>query len=90
MGCNQQQFPLLDPSISNISNFYREQCVFVTGGTGFLGKVLVEKLLRSCPGIETIYLLIRPKKDQDVHARLTQEFHNHVVSNSCYIHCITV
>ncbi|KAG4068112.1 hypothetical protein HA402_001537 [Bradysia odoriphaga] len=47
-----------------------ERCVFITGGTGFVGKVLVEKLLRSCPEIETIYLLMRPKRGQDVAARL--------------------
>lgn len=35
-----------------------------------MGKVLVEKLLRSCPGIKNIYLLIRPKKGQETAARL--------------------
>ncbi|XP_044729537.1 fatty acyl-CoA reductase 1-like [Chrysoperla carnea] len=28
-----------------------------------MGKVLVEKLLRTCPGIKKMYLLVRPKKD---------------------------
>lgn len=30
----------------------------------------MEKLLRSCRGINKIYLLIRPKRDQDINARL--------------------
>lgn len=77
---HQQQFPLMDPIISNINEFYRDRCVFVTGGTGFLGKVLVEKLLRSCTHLKSIYLLIRPKNDQDVQDRLTQEFYEHIVS----------
>lgn len=53
-----------------ISQFYTDRSVFITGGTGFMGKVLVEKLLRSCTGIKNIYLLIRPKRGQEVAARL--------------------
>ena len=35
-----------------------------------MGKVLVEKLLRSCPDISTIYLLVRPKKGDDPKFRI--------------------
>lgn len=55
-----------------VAEFYAEKSVFVTGGTGFMGKVLVEKLLRSCPKIKKIYLLMRPKRGQDVASRLTE------------------
>jgi len=34
----------------------------ITGSTGFLGKVLLHKLLWECHHIQKIYLLIRPKK----------------------------
>lgn len=27
-------------------NYYRDKVIFVTGGTGFLGQIYVEKLLR--------------------------------------------
>uniref|UniRef100_A0A1B0ARC3 Fatty acyl-CoA reductase n=1 Tax=Glossina palpalis gambiensis TaxID=67801 RepID=A0A1B0ARC3_9MUSC len=55
-----------------IPQFYAGRSVFITGGTGFMGKVLVEKLLRSCPDIKNIYLLIRPKRGQDVSDRLNE------------------
>lgn len=43
-----------------------------------MGKVLVEKILRSCPGIERIYLLMRPAKGQSVEVRLQELIHNQV------------
>ncbi|CAK9799512.1 Putative fatty acyl-CoA reductase CG5065 [Anthophora plagiata] len=56
----------------SIAAFYAGQSIFVTGGTGFLGKVLIEKLLRSCPDIKEIFLLMRPKKGQSIDERLRQ------------------
>lgn len=57
---------------TSVKDFYRGRSIFITGGTGFMGKVLVEKLLRSCPGIKNIYLLMRPKKGQNVQQRLDE------------------
>ncbi|KAK7794043.1 hypothetical protein R5R35_012987 [Gryllus longicercus] len=54
----------------SVADFYAGKSVFVTGATGFLGKLLVEKLLWSCPGIEKIFLLIRRKGNEDEESRL--------------------
>lgn len=62
--------PLTNPG--SVGEFYNGKTVFITGGTGFMGKVLLEKLLRSCSGVSKIYLLIRPKKGQDAQERLQQ------------------
>ncbi|XP_055610155.1 putative fatty acyl-CoA reductase CG5065 [Uranotaenia lowii] len=56
----------------SVAEFYHGRSIFITGGTGFMGKVLIEKLLRSCPGIKQIFILIRPKRGQDIAARLTE------------------
>ncbi|XP_044735153.1 fatty acyl-CoA reductase wat-like [Chrysoperla carnea] len=57
-----------------IQKFFSGSTIFITGGTGFLGKILVEKLLRSCPNLKTIYLLVRPKKGKDMNTRLEEIF----------------
>jgi fatty acyl-CoA reductase len=57
---------------SPVRDFFREKNIFITGVTGFLGMALVEKLLRVCPDVGTVYVLIRPKKGKEVSARLEE------------------
>ncbi|XP_058977912.1 fatty acyl-CoA reductase wat-like [Musca domestica] len=54
----------------SIVNFYKDQEILVTGGTGFIGKVLIEKILRSLPTISKLYVLIRAKKNKTAEERL--------------------
>ncbi|XP_023328796.1 putative fatty acyl-CoA reductase CG5065 isoform X1 [Eurytemora carolleeae] len=54
---------------SPVAQFYENRVIFITGSTGFMGKVLVEKLLRST-SVKKIYLLIRQKKGVATQARL--------------------
>ena len=53
---------------SPICDYLRDKTVFVTGGLGFLGKLLVEKLLRC--NVKKIYLLVRDKKGKSIFERL--------------------
>lgn len=52
--------------------------ILVTGATGFMGKVLVEKLLRHCPKLNRLYLIIRTKKGTNPSDRI-KEFMNNAV-----------
>lgn len=48
--------------------------IFMTGASGFLGKVLLEKIMRKTPDFKKIYLLMRPKKNKDGRQRLDEMF----------------
>ncbi|KXJ72562.1 hypothetical protein RP20_CCG017698 [Aedes albopictus] len=58
-----------------IGPMYRDRHVLITGGTGFMGKALIEKLLR-CTEVAKIYLLVRTKKGKSPKARLEDMFSN--------------
>lgn len=45
----------------SITDTFKDGVVFITGSTGFLGKILVEKLLRSCD-VKIIAVIVRCKK----------------------------
>jgi fatty acyl-CoA reductase len=63
---------------SEIQQLFRGAGVFVTGGTGFLGKILLAKLLRACPDIRTIFLLMRSKKGKTQEERFAELFEGKV------------
>ncbi|XP_014681550.1 PREDICTED: fatty acyl-CoA reductase 1-like [Priapulus caudatus] len=54
----------------SIAQFYAGKNVFITGGSGFIGKCVIEKLLRTCPNVGGLYLLMRPKRDKTPEERL--------------------
>lgn len=53
-----------------ISQFYSHKDVFITGATGFLGKCLVEKLLRGIPDIGRVLILVRGKRGKTAKERV--------------------
>lgn len=56
-----------------IELFYNNSTVLVTGANGFLGSVLVEKLLR-CFEVKKIFVLMRSKAGQGVEKRMRSFF----------------
>lgn len=60
--------------LPGIADFYSHKDVFITGATGFLGKCLVEKLLRSVPDLGQVMILIRPKRGKTVQERVDSIF----------------
>lgn len=70
-----------------IPEWFRDRNVLVTGATGFVGKVLVSKLLLTCPEIGNIFILIREKKDVSPQNRLK---HLLQVRKSCLHFLITI
>ncbi|CAG9770342.1 unnamed protein product [Ceutorhynchus assimilis] len=71
---------------SDIIEFLRGKNVLITGATGFLGKLLLEKLLRCCKDIGTIYVIIRTKKGEDPRRRLKDFLNNWVFYKLSQIH----
>jgi fatty acyl-CoA reductase len=52
----------------------------LTGCTGFLGKVILEKLLRSCPDVKKIYIMVRPKRKVDPMNRVEKD----ILKSRCF------
>ncbi|XP_050339346.1 fatty acyl-CoA reductase wat-like isoform X1 [Bactrocera neohumeralis] len=65
---------MVEEKATPLQHFYEGANILITGGTGFLGKILLNKLFTSCPGIENIYILIRKKNNKDVHTRAEEIF----------------
>lgn len=62
--------------MSEIKSWYAGKNILLTGSTGFIGKVLLEKILRVLGDINTIYLILRPKKNENFEERCKSMFNN--------------
>ncbi|KAF2293673.1 hypothetical protein GH714_003979 [Hevea brasiliensis] len=60
-------------SCIGILDFLRGKNYFITGATGFVAKVLIEKILRAVPKVGRIYLLIKEKDKDAAVERLKNE-----------------
>ena len=63
-----------------LMKFYKNKHILITGATGFIGKVILYKLLDAIPDIGKIYLLIREKKGELIASRYQKE----IVQSPCF------
>lgn len=57
----------------NVAQIFRSHPILLTGGNGFLGKVVVGLLLDRFPDLQQLYLLLRPKFQLPARERFFQE-----------------
>lgn len=55
----------------SIHEHFNGGAVFITGASGYVGALVLEKLLR-CTNIDTVYVMLRSKKNEDVQSRLNK------------------
>jgi len=72
---------------SEVAEFFRGRSIFVTGASGFMGKVLMEKLLYSCTDLRAIYILMRSKRGKTPEHRAEEMFK---IPVSFRFHCFFV
>ncbi|KAM7261594.1 hypothetical protein ACFE04_020671 [Oxalis oulophora] len=59
-----------------IVKYLKGKCFFMTGATGFLAKVLIEKILRTVPDVGKIYILVKASNKEAAMERLKNEVIN--------------
>ncbi|GMT06398.1 hypothetical protein PENTCL1PPCAC_28572, partial [Pristionchus entomophagus] len=56
-------------SMPDVNSLFAGRTVFLTGGSGFVGKVVIEKFLHAIPDVKRLYVLVRPAKGKSAHER---------------------
>ncbi|KAG5888824.1 hypothetical protein JTB14_016024 [Gonioctena quinquepunctata] len=72
---NLSTFLKMETELDRIAEIFHNRTVFITGGSGFIGKAFIEKLLRVTE-VKKIYVLIRSKKGKSPSERLNEIFNN--------------
>ncbi|XP_030750973.1 fatty acyl-CoA reductase 1-like [Sitophilus oryzae] len=66
---------------SQIKEFYNGQNILLTGGTGYFGKMIIAKLLKSTE-VKNIYLIVRAKEEIGFDKRVVIMFQEEIFSNT--------
>ncbi|CAK7329345.1 unnamed protein product [Dovyalis caffra] len=59
--------------LGSILEFLENKTILVTGATGYLAKIFVEKILRVQPNVKKFYLILRAADDKSARERLRDE-----------------
>ncbi|KAH7862348.1 hypothetical protein Vadar_003576 [Vaccinium darrowii] len=66
--------------LGSVVQFLANRNILVTGATGFLAKIFVEKILRVQPNVKKLYLLLRAPDAKSA----SQRFHNEAISKDLF------
>ncbi|XP_020204094.1 fatty acyl-CoA reductase 3-like isoform X1 [Cajanus cajan] len=66
--------------LGSILHFLQDKTILVTGSTGFLAKIFVEKILRAQPNVKKLYLLLRAKDTESA----TQRLHTEIIEKDLF------
>ncbi|XP_057456000.1 fatty acyl-CoA reductase 3-like [Lotus japonicus] len=66
--------------LGSILHFLQDKTILVTGATGFLAKILLEKILRVQPNVKKLYLLLRAADAKSAAHRL----HNEIIGKDLF------
>ncbi|KAL2331939.1 hypothetical protein Fmac_019520 [Flemingia macrophylla] len=66
--------------LGSILHFLQDKTILVTGATGFLAKIFVEKILRVQPNVKKLYLLLRAKDTESA----TQRLHTEIIGKDLF------
>ncbi|XP_008228919.1 PREDICTED: fatty acyl-CoA reductase 3-like isoform X2 [Prunus mume] len=66
--------------LESILQFIQNKNILVTGATGFLAKIFVEKILRVQPNVKKLYLLLRAVDTKSA----TQRLHNEIIGKDLF------
>lgn len=77
--------PLKEESV--VRKFYGGKTIFITGASGFVGKCLLEKLLRDCDDLKMIYILVRRKGKATLEETLEKMFQDEArnINLQCHV-----
>jgi len=63
----------------DIKEYYKGKTIMITGCTGFIGKVILEKVIRTCTDVKKIYVMIRSKRGSTPLDRLNRDILSSVI-----------